>query len=157
MTSEVQGHYGNKVRVRICGLCIVDEKMLLVNHSSITMSNFWAPPGGGLNFEEPASDCLKREFLEETGLEIEVADFLFACEFIRHPLHAVELFFKVKPITTELIKGNDPEPGSPDIIKDVGFKSWKEIQALPSNETHGIFSFTDHPSKVVSLQGYFRL
>jgi len=157
MENEVHTYYGNKVRVRICGLCIVDENLLLINHSSITKTNLWAPPGGGLNFGESAEDCLKREFLEETSLKVEVGSFLFACELIRHPLHAVEIFFQVNPITTELTKGSDPELGSPDIIKEVRFKSWKEIQAIPPNEIHGIFSFIDHPSKVALLKGYFRL
>lgn len=157
MENSVHTYYGNKVRIRICGLCVIDEKLLLVNHNSITKTNFWAPPGGGLNFGESAKDCLKREFMEETGLEIEAGDFLFACELIKNPLHAVELFFKVNSITTKIITGKDPEPGSPDILKEVIFKSWKEIQAIPSNELHGIFSFVDQPSKVESLRGYFSL
>src|ERR1041385_7185450 len=157
MENEVHAYYGNKIRIRICGLCIVDEKLLLVNHSSITETNFWAPPGGGLNFGESATDCLKREFLEETGLIVEVGNFLFTCELIKHPLHAVELFFKVNPLTTQLTVGKDPEVGSPDIIKEVRFKSFEEIQAIPPNEIHGIFSFADHPSKVELLRGYFRL
>ena len=157
MENEVHAYYGNKIRIRICGLCIVEENLLLVNHSAITQTNFWAPPGGGLNFGESSEDCLKREYLEETGLTVEVGNFLFACELIKHPLHAVELFFKVNPVSTQLIAGKDPEPGSPDIIKGVSFKSWKEIQGIPSNEIHGIFRYADHPSKVELLSGYFRL
>ena len=157
MENEVHAYYGNKIRIRVCGLCIVNDKLLLVNHSSITKTNFWAPPGGGLNFGESATDCLKREFLEETGLEVESGDFLFACELIKHPLHAVELFFKIKPLTSLITTGKDPEPGSPDILKEVRFVSWEEIQAIPANEIHGIFSYADHPSKVKLLQGYFRL
>jgi 8-oxo-dGTP diphosphatase len=157
MENEVQAYYGNKIRVRICGLCIIDNKLLLINHNSITNTNFWAPPGGGLNFGESAKDCLKREFMEETGLVVEPGNFLFACEFIKHPLHAVELFFKVEPLTSHLKIGTDPEPGSPAIIKDVKFRSWKEIQAIPPEEVHGIFQYAGHPSKIEQLSGYFKL
>lgn len=157
MEGEVQQYYGNKIRVRACGLCIVEEKMLLINHSGITRTSFWSPPGGGLNFEESAEACLKREFLEETGLQIHVNDFLFACEFIKAPLHAIELFFHVRPITNQLKTGNDPEPGSPSIIKEVEFKSWTEIAAMPSNELHGVFQFADRPENVAKLRGFFKL
>jgi 8-oxo-dGTP diphosphatase len=157
MENEVHAYYGNKIRIRVCGLCTVNEKLLLVNHSSITKTNFWAPPGGGLNFGESAEDCLRREFSEETGLQVTPERFLFACELIKHPLHAVELFFKVSPITSQLITGKDPEQGSPDIIKEVRFRSWEEIQAIPVNEIHGIFSYASHPSSVELLQGYFKL
>ncbi len=157
MENEVLTYYGNKIRVRVCGLCQWDEKILLINHSSITKTNFWAPPGGGLNFGESAQDCLKREFIEETGLQVEVEKFLFACELIRHPLHAVELFFNVKPLTFQLKIGTDPEPGSPSIINEARFMSWNEIHAIPTNEIHGIFHYAEHPSKVELLSGYFKL
>jgi len=155
--NPVQSFYGNKLRVRVCGICVHDEKLLFVNHSSITDSNFWAPPGGGLNFGERAQDCLKREFMEETGIEIEVHNFLFACELIKNQLHGIELFFKVKPITFQTKIGNDPEVGSPSIIKNVEFKSWDEIQKIPHNELHGIFAHVTHPSKIDKLLGYFML
>jgi 8-oxo-dGTP diphosphatase len=157
MEGEVQRYYGNKIRIRVCGLCIIDEKILLVNHSGITRTNFWSPPGGGLNYEEPAVTCLRREFMEETGLQIEVKDFLFASEFIKTPLHAVELFFRVHPITHQLKTGLDPEPGSPSIIKEVKFKSWPEIDAIPANELHGIFQFAAPPRNVDKLRGFFKL
>jgi 8-oxo-dGTP diphosphatase len=157
MENEVHAFYGNKIRVRVCGLCQAHDKILLVNHNSITKTNFWAPPGGGLNFGESAEECLKREFLEESGLQIEVGNFLFACELIRHPLHALELFFKVSPLTFHLKTGTDPEPGSPSIISEAKFKSWEEVQVMPSDEIHGIFSYVDHPSKVELLRGYFKL
>lgn len=157
MESEVQTFYGNKIRIRVCGLCIVDDKILLINHSGITSADFWAPPGGGLNFGETAESCLKREFLEETGLTIAVEEFLFVCELIRHPLHAVELFFKARPTSSELKKGIDPEAGSPSIIKAVKFMDWNEIQSIPPGQLHGIFQQVDHPSKVSTLGGFFRL
>jgi len=157
MESEVQTYYGNKIRIRVCGLCIKEDKLLMVNHSGITSTDFWAPPGGGLNFGETAESCLKREFLEETGLTIAVEEFLFVCELIRHPLHAAELFFKVRSITSELKKGIDPEVGSPSIIKAVKFIGWNEIRSIPSDQLHGIFQHVDHPSKVSTLTGFFKL
>lgn len=157
MESEVHQYYGNKVRVRACGLCIAESKILLINHSGVTKTNFWSPPGGGLNFGESAEDCLKREFLEETGLQILVKDFLFVCELVQGPLHAIELFFQVEPTTGTLTTGHDPEPGSPSIIKEVKFVSWAELKDFPSNEVHGIFKYAGTPSNVDKLRGFFKL
>jgi 8-oxo-dGTP diphosphatase len=157
MESEVHRFYGNKIRVRACGLCFSGENILLINHSGITASNFWSPPGGGVNFGESVEQCLKREFLEETGLSVDVMDFLFACELVRPPLHAIELFFKVQATGGHLRKGTDPEPGSPSIIKELTFMAWHEIESLPSEQIHGIFGYAHHPSKVEQLRGYFRL
>jgi 8-oxo-dGTP diphosphatase len=157
MENEVQKFYGNRLRVRACGVCVKNDTMLLVNHHGISNNDFWAPPGGGIQLGEHAVDCLSREFNEEAGLSIEIGKFLFACEFIQHPLHAIELFFEVLPLGDHLRVGSDPEAGSPAIISAVKFMPWNEIETLPSEQRHGIFSHLDHPSKITALRGYFKV
>ena len=95
--------------------------------------------------------------MEETGLSIEVKGFTFACEFIRHPLHAIELFFEVSLLSHHLQLGSDPEPGSPSIIREVRFMPWNEIIELPRHQLHDIFNYVDHPSKMTALRGYFKI
>jgi 8-oxo-dGTP diphosphatase len=157
MENEVQNFYGNRLRIRACGICVKDNALLLVNHAGISSQAFWSPPGGGIQLSEGAEDCLAREFREEVGLSIEIGKFLFACEFIQLPLHAIELFFEVFPLNEQLIVGTDPEPGSPSIITAVKFMSWDEIKKLPADQCHGIFKHLDHPSKITTLSGYFKV
>jgi len=158
MTGQVQELYGNRLRVRTCGLLIENERLLMVNHRSLSETDFWAPPGGGLNFGEPAASCLQRELREETGLETEVGEFLFACEFIQKPLHAIELFFLVRHIGGNLVTGRDPEmKGQDQIIKAVRFLPWDEIQKMSPQALHGIFRFTEEPAQITRLRGYFKL
>lgn len=122
--------YGNRIRIRVCGVCIEDGKILLINHIGVMENtDFWCPPGGGLQFGETIEDCLKREFLEETNTEISVGRFLEINEFVTPPLHAVELFYEVKIISGIAIKGIDPEMEE-QIISDLRWFSLDEIKRL---------------------------
>ena len=127
MTQEIINEYGNKIRVRVCGLCVQNEKILLINHSGMNESGeFWSPPGGGLSFGESIEDCLKREFLEETNTVISVGKFLKINEFVKLPLHAIELFYEVKIVSGEMKIGFDPEMDY-QIIKDIQWLSFEDV------------------------------
>lgn len=130
--------YADKMRVRVCGICIKDDALLLVRHAkTIANKAFWVPPGGGLTYGESMNEALKREFLEETGLEVNVTRFLFVNEFLRPPLHAVEFFFEVKPVGGTLITGTDPEAGAEQqLIEQVQWLTVKEIQQIPLADKH---------------------
>lgn len=155
MTNPVHEFYGNRLRVRACGLCVVEAEVLLVNHE-LENGNFWAPPGGGIEAGETVEQCLVREFQEETGLEVEPKEFLFATEFISSPLHAIEFFFRVEKRGGFLKNGNDPEMDH-QIIRDVSFVSWSVLKSWNPNSLHGIFQKVAEPSKIMDLRGYFKL
>lgn len=157
MIDSVYQAFGNKLRVRICGICVDDNKLLMINHLGVREGDFWSPPGGGLQFGETAEDCLKREFEEETGLQIDIEEFLFICEFMHTPLHALEIFFLVNMVKGNLRKGNDPELADHQIINDVKFMPWDEIDHLSPASKHGIFNLSSKSSKIVDLRGYFKL
>jgi len=157
MNDTVRKTYGNNLRVRVCGLCIQDDSLLMVNHQGLVTGGFWAPPGGGQVFGEDARECLIREFKEETGLEIRVHDFLFVCEFISQPLHSVELFFRVEAIGGGLIKGMDPEVDGEETISEVAFLSWQKIESLHPQHRHGVFQKATKCNQILDLRGYFKL
>lgn len=157
MTSSVYQTFGNKTRIRVCGICTQQDGLLLINHSGIHTGGFWAPPGGGIEFGESLEMCLQRELMEETGLRISVGDFAFICEYIHLPLHAIEIFFKINVEGGILSAGIDPEMADNQIIKEVGFIPWKEIDSLKKESRHGIFNLLDTSSKIVDLKGHFKL
>jgi 8-oxo-dGTP diphosphatase len=124
--------YGNKVRVRACGILKQEDKYLLVNHAGMNAENiFWHMPGGGVNPGETIKEALKREFAEETNLIIEVQGFVKVNEHIAPPLHAIEFFFIVKSIDGELVTGQDPEL---PIIQGVGYFTKEDILLMPKNQ-----------------------
>lgn len=154
MDAEIAKIYGNRLRVRVCGLCWDGDRVLLVNHRAVSGPNLWLPPGGGLEFGETLETALKREFLEETGLDIAPAKFAFGCEFIKEPLHALELFFNVIRIGGTLKSGYDPEL---QIIQDVRFFSKEEINTLDRDELHGIFRMAEGSDELRKLSGFYSI
>ena len=153
MSSEIAEIYGNRVRIRVCGLCWQEDALLMVKHK-MGNQDFWAPPGGGVEFGEPLEDALKREIVEETGLQVLPGKFRFGCEFIRNPLHAVELFFEVQKIAGVLKNGYDPEI---QLIETVQFLSLPEIQQIPVDSRHGIFKIAGDPNNLRHLTGFYRI
>lgn len=154
MHESVAGLYGNKVRIRVCGLCWQENRLLLVNHTGLNDSGFWAPPGGGVDFGSSAQQNMEREVLEETGLTVKSGDLQFACEFINPPLHSVELFFEALPKGGTLQAGSDPEF---NIIREAKFMGWDEISALPSSDLHGIFRLARNAEEFRNLRGFHRI
>jgi len=153
---EVLRLYGNRLRLRVCGLCLIDGKLLMVRHRGIGPTDtFWCPPGGGPGFGETAPEALIREFREETGLEIEVGELKFVNEFMQAPLHAMELFFDVSIVGGQLGQGSDPEM-SPDkqIITEVRLMTFEEIKSYPPSEVHQLFRLCNSLDDVFRLKGY---
>jgi len=157
LNTELIKNFGNKIRVRVCGILVQDGKILLVKHHSLGKAGYlWAPPGGGVNFGETVEDSLKREFAEETGLTIEIENFLFINEYLEPPLHGIELFFKVRLTGGRLITGIDPEMGHNQIIKEVKFMDEVMLKAEPSGALHSILTITSSLQELINLRGYYK-
>ncbi len=125
--------YRNQVRVRICGLLVQQDALLLVKlHSPVTDNLVWVPPGGGLEFGETANECLQREFREETGLSIKVGSLRHINELVKPPFHALEFYFNVFRKAGELKLGNDPEhPIDDQFLEDLQFIPFEQINSIP--------------------------
>ncbi|HYG39058.1 MAG TPA: NUDIX hydrolase [Cytophagales bacterium] len=155
-SSEILKAFGNKVRIRACGLCVDDNKILLIKHLQIGKNgHLWIPPGGGLNFGESIEECLIREFKEETGLTVSVKDLRFVYEYLQPPLHAVELFFKVEIIEGTLIKGIDPELSPQNqMIDEVKFCDNDFLNSHSPDYFHGAIGIAQNIEGLLKLKGY---
>lgn len=124
--------FKNKIRVRANGILQQEGALLLIQIKSPVINELvWMPPGGGLQFGESMVACLKREFREETGLEIKVGSLSFVNELVEPPFHAVECYFKVEQTGGDLKVGHDPELDEDEqLIKDLQWVSFNELSNI---------------------------
>jgi 8-oxo-dGTP diphosphatase len=158
MDALIKDLYGNRTRIRVCGLCWQGNHLLLVNHEMYPGASFWSPPGGGIEFGHSMEEALQREFMEETNLAVRVGKFRFIAEVVRPPLHAIEVFFDATVLSGTLSTGYDPEMTSEtQIIRNVSFLDWAEIEQIPGPEKHGIFSRCTSADDLRSLSGLYKI
>jgi len=69
--------------VRVYGILLDEMDRLLVADEFIRGNFFTKLPGGGLEIGEGTRDCLKREFLEETGLDVTVGEHIYTTDFFQ--------------------------------------------------------------------------
>ena len=72
-----------RFNIRVYGVLMDDKKRILISDEYIRGSFFTKFPGGGLEFGEGTRDCLKREFKEETGLDVEIGDHIYTTDFFQ--------------------------------------------------------------------------
>ena len=154
---EINLKFGGKVRPRVGGILIEDNCVLLLKHEHIGRGGYlWAPPGGGIEHGQSVEEALKREFLEETGLEIEIKNLLLVNEFIDDPLHALELFFEVKRISGRLQLGSDPEMETGQILSKAAFFSIENLKKEENIHIHNIFHGINSFNELYNTKGYFK-
>ncbi len=100
------------LRTAVYAIIIHQGKILLLNSRS---ANLLALPGGGVEIGEPMVMALKREVREETGLEVEIGQFLhFEEEFFYYDpedlaFHSFRFVFACTPLTFELLNDEEVE------------------------------------------------
>ncbi len=65
------------------GILINNHNQLLVSDEFIRGNYFTKFPGGGLEFGEGTRECLKREFKEETGMDVTVGEHIYTTDFFQ--------------------------------------------------------------------------
>ena len=89
--------------LRVYGVLINDQKEVLVSDEYIRGGYYTKFPGGGLEFGEGTRDCLKREFMEEMNLKVEVGEHIYTTDFFQisafNAAHQiVSVYYFVQPL-----------------------------------------------------------
>jgi 8-oxo-dGTP diphosphatase len=100
--------------IRVYGILINDQNQVLVSDEYIRGDYYTKFPGGGLEFGEGTRDCLKREFMEEMTLHVDIGKHLYTTDFFQmsafNPEHQIiSIYYYVQllepiscPIRTKL-------------------------------------------------------
>jgi len=102
-----------------------NDKILLIKRKKQPFKDFWALPGGFVNYGEKVEDAIIREVLEETNLECKIKKLLGVySDPNRDPRgHTVSIVYHLK-----IIKG---EPRGGDDAYDAKFFNIEDIPSLP--------------------------
>lgn len=79
--------------LRVYGILVNDQQQVLVSDEYIRGNYYTKFPGGGLEFGEGTRDCLKREFMEEMQLKVEVGEHIYTTDYFQmsafNPSHQI--------------------------------------------------------------------
>jgi len=116
------------------GAVIVDDgRALLVRRATEPLKGEWSVPGGMLELGEKLHDGVRREALEETGVEVapgevlDVFDSIFADAQGRTQYHYVLIDYLCQPISGEAVAGSD--------VSDVRWVSAADLSAMGLRES----------------------
>lgn len=127
-------------RLRVCGIFIQNEHVLLVKHRRFAESiqfpeESWILPGGGVEYGESLTTALQREVFEETGYKCEVGRIAFIKELIfpfdstkeQAVHHSVSICFYGNITSGNLMTGRDPEFGEHQLIVE---SRWLPLETI---------------------------
>lgn len=98
--------------VRVYG-ALICEGHILLSDETINNFSFTKLPGGGLEFGEGTLDCLKREFREETALDVEIVKHLYTTDFFQRSAfdkrhQVISIYYVLKAKGLESIRTLEP-------------------------------------------------
>lgn len=69
--------------VRVYGILIDEQQRVLVSDEYIRGGLYTKFPGGGLEIGEGTRECLRREFMEEMGLAVEIGEHIYTTDYFQ--------------------------------------------------------------------------
>lgn len=103
------------------GVLIEGGKILLIRRAAEPFKGMWAVPGGRIEDDETAEECLIREMEEETGLKVEPLKLTgIYSEPSRDPRLIIAAAYLVRRVS-----------GEPKAGDDAGELAWFDLDKLP--------------------------
>jgi 8-oxo-dGTP diphosphatase len=89
--------------LRVYGILINEKKQVLVSDEYIRGAYITKFPGGGLEFGEGTRDCLKREFIEEMNLRVNIGNHIYTTDYYQisafNPSHQIiSIYYFAHPL-----------------------------------------------------------
>ncbi len=135
--------------LRVYGILINEQQQVLVSDELIRGSSITKFPGGGLEFGEGTRECLRREFMEEMNLRVEIGEHFYTTDIYQqsafNPSHQIiSIYYLVKPL--EDIKA--PLRTEPFDFDEQQLKTYAETN---ETETFRFIDWADFSASSVTL------
>ena len=122
--------------IRVYGLLINNRNEVLLTDEKRFGTEFTKFPGGGLKKGEGMTECLKREFREELGIEIEAWEHFYTTDFFQASYfdqseQIISVYYKVSYQAWNTINITDK---SMDFSKSEQIFRWVSLDKLNENE-----------------------
>jgi mutator protein MutT len=121
---------------------ILNQNQVLIHKSQSQKDDFWALPGGRVEFGEPANETIKREMQEELGIDVCVERLLWVVEnffdYNGKSYHELGFYFLISTTTDSDIYAQVEAFDGIEKDNHLIFK-WHEIEALEDIELHPKF------------------
>ncbi len=125
--------------IRVYGLLADGGKILVTDEFRLNtfMTKF---PGGALEFGEGTLDCLRREFREELGTEIEIIDHFYTTDFFQvtellpSDMQLINIYYTVKAPKPYTFKTTERRFDFPEVADGAQSFRWLEIATLSEED-----------------------
>jgi 8-oxo-dGTP diphosphatase len=120
--------------IRTYGFLVNDAQEVLISHEREYGMEFSKFPGGGVELGEGITDALKREFVEECGIDISILRHVYTTEeFVLSEFNqtqVIAIYYLVHAAESELAKiSMDPLPA---VVEPAQAFKWISIKELDS-------------------------
>lgn len=119
-----------KIIIRVAGVVIDNNKVLLAKHQK-PEGTYFVLPGGWIHSDEDIMKAAEREIKEETNLVVKAEKIIWVGDFIKKDRHVVDVFVLCKKKSGKLLLGFDPERASNEIVLiEVKFVPLSKLKSL---------------------------
>ena len=120
--------------IRAASILLDNGRICLVKQE-VSEKRHWSLPGGRLELKEKLSECISREFKEETGVDIQVRELLYVTDRITSnpDTHVVHMAFLVEKLGNRELPDEwthvDPFPSaSSDSIREIRMVNMDDLE-----------------------------
>lgn len=126
-----------RFNIRVYGILINDRGEVLLSDEDWFGEFFTKFPGGGLEFGEGLKDCLRREYKEEVGINIEIGELFYLTDYFQRSAfdensQIVSVYYLVSSKETDrIVTVNEPFQGIED-KKEV--QRWQKLSEFSADD-----------------------
>lgn len=140
------------------GAIIIENGHVLFAKNEV--DDYYYSVGGGVHLGEKAEDAVKREVLEETGIEYEVERLVFIHENFFDgtgtldglKCHEVAFYFLMKPRDSQDLKSNSYTQGVREYMHWLPIEKLKDYVAYPSFFAEKLLCISDTVEHIVTYE-----